>query len=491
LRSITSGVLQKISVQNTSIELRGMDAGVVCHTSFVQIKKRTSSLSLLSLSSKWKRRLMELRCLNGNIYAVLVYEVRGKGGARLASRIQVDRTCEVGMSEEKSSEECLCFRFPSENCGDKGEEGIMESITFYPESDPVQESVAKSVARAGMMEARPSLAPSDSSVIGERSTDFESARNSIRLSMGAVSVLQKWETELKMAISKTKARAMGPADLQRLMRKKSLTAEEATMAKSLMHGEKAFNVGTSGLAMVPIEQQKEGAKEAPRIEELVKDCAVLEASISLEIAKEIETLPASTDSALLDLPISPPIDLPTSATATLGSKTLPSAAETAAMKQLMRQKSGNTLSMAEAEAEQNEVFSRLSIVEAQNRAIENAANPDVLELQALEASLDQQVLSTGITLPNVAIREKTESLKRGESGGIRPPPPPRRRSSAEFPFHAGDAWQVSMNEGEEVRVLTTHDDGWTKIRKEDGLEGFVPTDFLKCTHAPDNALGNA
>jgi hypothetical protein len=127
--------------------------------------------------------------------------------------------------------------------------------------------------------------------------------------------------------------------------------------------------------------------------------------------------------------------------------------------------------------QENEAFSRLSLADAQSRAIENAENPDILELQALEASLDQQILSTGITLPATAIREKSESAKRGE-GTNRPPPPPRRNSSAEFSFSAGDNWQVSMEQGESVRVLTTHSDGWTKIKKDSGQEGFVPTDFL-------------
>ena len=146
----------------------------------------------------------------------------------------------------------------------------------------------------------------------------------------------------------------------------------------------------------------------------------------------------------------------------------------------MRSKSGVRQSLEEADREENQMFSRLSLVEAQTRAMGSAENPDVLELQALEAALDLKTMGTDITLPSYAIREKNESEKRGSgvTNVFRPPPPPRRRSSAEYPFHAGDSWQVSLEKGENVQVLTTHDDGWTKIRKEDKTEGFVPTSFL-------------
>ena len=42
-----------------------------------------------------------------------------------------------------------------------------------------------------------------------------------------------------------------------------------------------------------------------------------------------------------------------------------------------------------------------------------------------------------------------------------------------------DDWQVSMDAGECVTVLTKLPDGWTKVRKENGEEGYVPTDYLK------------
>ena len=50
---------------------------------------------------------------------------------------------------------------------------------------------------------------------------------------------------------------------------------------------------------------------------------------------------------------------------------------------------------------------------------------------------------------------------------------------AAFPFTAGESWQISMMENEQnFVVVEQHDDGWTKIRKQDGSEGCVPADFL-------------
>jgi hypothetical protein len=62
-----------------------------------------------------------------------------------------------------------------------------------------------------------------------------------------------------------------------------------------------------------------------------------------------------------------------------------------------------------------------------------------------------------------------------------PPPPPRVRrssSSATYDFTASEDWQVDLTEGEVCEVVNSEDDGWTKVRKAGGVEGFVPTDYL-------------
>ena len=38
---------------------------------------------------------------------------------------------------------------------------------------------------------------------------------------------------------------------------------------------------------------------------------------------------------------------------------------------------------------------------------------------------------------------------------------------------------VSLTNGEEVEILEERDGGWTKVKKVDGKEGLVPTDFIK------------
>lgn len=38
-----------------------------------------------------------------------------------------------------------------------------------------------------------------------------------------------------------------------------------------------------------------------------------------------------------------------------------------------------------------------------------------------------------------------------------------------------------MGEGEEMFVLEQdHGDGWTRVRKHDNSEGFVPTSYIQC-----------
>ena len=52
-----------------------------------------------------------------------------------------------------------------------------------------------------------------------------------------------------------------------------------------------------------------------------------------------------------------------------------------------------------------------------------------------------------------------------------------------YDYAAEDEDEVSLAAGEEVEVFPeasqTHaEDGWTKVRKRDGNEGIVPTDYL-------------
>lgn len=45
---------------------------------------------------------------------------------------------------------------------------------------------------------------------------------------------------------------------------------------------------------------------------------------------------------------------------------------------------------------------------------------------------------------------------------------------------------VAMKEGEELLLLERDaGDGWTKIRKENLGEGFVPSSYLECKWYPD------
>lgn len=40
---------------------------------------------------------------------------------------------------------------------------------------------------------------------------------------------------------------------------------------------------------------------------------------------------------------------------------------------------------------------------------------------------------------------------------------------------------VAMEEGEEMYVLEQDQgDGWTRVRKNDNSEGFVPTSYIQC-----------
>lgn len=50
-----------------------------------------------------------------------------------------------------------------------------------------------------------------------------------------------------------------------------------------------------------------------------------------------------------------------------------------------------------------------------------------------------------------------------------------------FLFSAGNEGSVAMGEGEEMFVLEQDQgDGWTRVRKHDNSEGFVPTSYIQC-----------
>ncbi|XP_061169788.1 formin-binding protein 1-like isoform X5 [Saccostrea echinata] len=50
-----------------------------------------------------------------------------------------------------------------------------------------------------------------------------------------------------------------------------------------------------------------------------------------------------------------------------------------------------------------------------------------------------------------------------------------------YPYEAGNEGSVAMTEGEEMFVLEQDQgDGWTRVRKHDNSEGFVPTSYIQC-----------
>ncbi|XP_052720409.1 formin-binding protein 1-like isoform X8 [Crassostrea angulata] len=50
-----------------------------------------------------------------------------------------------------------------------------------------------------------------------------------------------------------------------------------------------------------------------------------------------------------------------------------------------------------------------------------------------------------------------------------------------YPYEAGNEGSVAMGEGEEMFVLEQDQgDGWTRVRKHDNSEGFVPTSYIQC-----------
>jgi hypothetical protein len=113
-------------------------------------------------------------------------------------------------------------------------------------------------------------------------------------------------------------------DLHKLLSRKSLTSEEAMMAKQMMLGERAFGGPESATAKAPVPGLAQPLPPAAPAEktaaQLVEECSAMEQELATEIAKEVEAIGSE-------------------AATTLGSKTI-SAEDTAAMKKLMRQQSG-------------------------------------------------------------------------------------------------------------------------------------------------------
>ena len=49
------------------------------------------------------------------------------------------------------------------------------------------------------------------------------------------------------------------------------------------------------------------------------------------------------------------------------------------------------------------------------------------------------------------------------------------------PLPAINEGSVPMGENEEMQILEQDQgDGWTRVRKNDGAEGFVPTSYIEC-----------
>lgn len=49
-------------------------------------------------------------------------------------------------------------------------------------------------------------------------------------------------------------------------------------------------------------------------------------------------------------------------------------------------------------------------------------------------------------------------------------------------FSAANEGSITMGEGEEFSVLEIDQgDGWTRVRRQNGEEGFVPTSYIQLT----------
>ena len=53
-----------------------------------------------------------------------------------------------------------------------------------------------------------------------------------------------------------------------------------------------------------------------------------------------------------------------------------------------------------------------------------------------------------------------------------------KKLTALHQYNADGEDEVDLDPGDEVLELDPDDDGWTRVRKEDGGEGLVPTNYL-------------
>ena len=65
-------------------------------------------------------------------------------------------------------------------------------------------------------------------------------------------------------------------------------------------------------------------------------------------------------------------------------------------------------------------------------------------------------------------------------GPKRPPPPPKKTKKlcARYDYEATDETEVDLYADEEVTEVEPDNGGWTIVRREDGSEGNVPSDYL-------------
>ena len=62
---------------------------------------------------------------------------------------------------------------------------------------------------------------------------------------------------------------------------------------------------------------------------------------------------------------------------------------------------------------------------------------------------------------------------------LKAPPSQKKKFLAKQTFHDEEVEYVDLETDEEVEQLEPSDGGWTKIQKQDGAKGLVPTNYLK------------
>ncbi|GMH89442.1 hypothetical protein TL16_g11458 [Triparma laevis f. inornata] len=518
-------------------------------SSFVLIKKKPKArLSLSSLggavglavglSSKYKRRLMSLK--PGPL--LCIYDLTSVKEPRLAQSIALNNSCELKQSGDRGEEQCLVLQY-------QNEKNHTEEFVFYPENtdntkaaksdEGSRQSISKRLSRS-FSTTSTNNPDSNASTLDSQcdDVDFESARKSVRLSIGAVTIMNRWRQVLTCSIEDTKmvddsiSSKGGSPSLAALLQKKTLTLEEAEIIKQHMKMERPFTGGSE-----PI--QFNVKPDEGEVDEVLDECDKLEAMVSKEIQQQevqmqkqkeekekeekkppppprrsssnidekmkiferkssggnVQPPPPAKKAAPVVVEkrtsikdrianfenrekeeVAPPPMISTTSSPTseitkmLGSKTI-SGADSEKANILMRQVSGSEVGGGGGGG-RSTLTNTVPIRQAQDNMFRSSEIGEELLEQTLEAELDQVIVGTSTTLPTTAIKSKNDQLQR------KPPPPPRRNSNAEFDFEKSEEWQVGLQEGEKVRVLSKMNDGWTKVRKESGEEGMVPTDYL-------------